>query len=327
LSLGERRELLSKKIYLVTGGAGYVGVDTVRRLVESRSATVHVLDNLVCGEHRLERLPRDEVVIHRCDIRDDASVSRVMSQLQPDVVIHLAAIHYIPACDAAPGLASSTNVAGTINLIAAVPRGTRFVFASTAAVYAPDDKAHDEDGSAIGPIDVYGLTKLHAEQFVRHFHSIGQIDGVIVRLFNVVGPGETNPHLVPAIIKQLASGDRRVRLGNLFPHRDYIDVRDASEGFIRLGDLPANGTEAAPITVNLGTGRSHAVGDVVKEIGRAASAELEVRQDLARIRAVDRPMLRASIANLRRLTGWQPSTSLSESLNRAWQERFTDGLG
>ncbi len=317
---------MALKTYLVTGGAGYVGVETVRQLVASGSARVHVLDNLACGEARLARLPVGELSLHRCDVRDAAAVERVVASASPDVIIHLAAIHYIPACDAAPGEAVATNVAGTVNLLNAARGRARFVFASTAAVYAPSEDEHDESRSAIGPVDVYGLTKLHGEQFLRHFHRAGHVDGVIVRLFNVVGPGETNPHLVPAIIRQLSGGKRQIKLGNLFPHRDYIDVRDAAEGFIRLARLPAAAADEEPIVANLGTGRTHAVVDVVKEIARAASLEIDVVQDPERIRAVDRPMLRAAITRLQRLTNWRPNGSLADSVRRAWLERSADGL-
>jgi len=145
-----------------------------------------------------------------------------------------------------------------------------------------------------------------------------------VRLFNVIGPGETNPHLVPAIIRQISRGERIVKLGNLFPRRDYIHIDDAAEGFIRLAQLQGHGPD--PLLSNLGTGRSFSVREIVDKIADAADVQLEVEQDPERIRTVDRPRLCASTQQLRALTGWVADTSVSDSLRAAWHSREADGF-
>lgn len=311
---------------LVTGGVGYVGRELVRQLILEGGNEIHVLDNLACGEHRLSRMDSRSFALHRTDIRDAGSVNKLLLELSPEVIFHLAAIHYIPACEASPGEAASINIAGTVNLLSAVRNGARFVFASTAAVYAPGDRAYTEGPENIGPVDIYGITKLHGEGFVQYFHKQGSIDGVIVRLFNVVGPGETNPHLVPAIISQIGRGERQVQLGNLFPQRDYIDVTDAAEGFRRLGAarVPRDGN--GPLVSNLGTGTSYAVREVVERIGASAQIALEIIQDPDRIRINDRPRLCASTKTLEAITGWSPKRTITESLQAAWNARVVDGL-
>lgn len=311
---------------MVTGGIGYVGRELVRQLTDAGGSEVHVIDNLACGEHRLAPMDSTGMILHRADIRDAASVKKIVRAARPEIVFHLAAVHYIPACEAAPGEATAINVAGTANLLDAIENGARFVFASTAAVYAPDDQPHAETADSIGPVDIYGITKLQGESFVRYFHERGKIDGVIVRLFNVIGPGETNPHLVPAIIGQIARGEHRVQLGNLFPKRDYIDVSDAAEGFRRLGASPAAKGNREPLISNLGTGNSYAVRNVVEQIGKSAQVTLEIVQDPARVRTNDRPLLCASTRRLESITGWRPRKSVAESLQAAWDARAADGF-
>jgi UDP-glucose 4-epimerase len=180
------------------------------------------------------------------------------------------------------------------------------------------------ESGGIGPVDIYGLTKLHAERYVEYFHQLGKIDAVIVRLFNVIGPGETNPHLVPSIIRQISRGERKVKLGNLFPKRDCIHVEDAAEGFIRLAHV--RGNHPVPLVSNLGTGRSYSVREIVDKIADAAAVQLEIEQDPASMRRNDRPVLCASTQLLHALTGWLPSTSVADSLRAAWKSREADGF-
>jgi len=309
---------------LVTGGAGYVGRALTARLLRESGVELHVLDNLASGEQRLRALDLTRLTVHRVDLRDAGAVGALMRALAPSVVFHLAAVHYIPACEAAPGDAVSINVSGTVNLLHSAIERPKFVFASTAAVYGPSERPHVENSDGIGPVDVYGLTKLQAERYVEYFHALGRIDAVIVRLFNVIGPGETNPHLVPAIIRQISRGERKVRLGNLFPKRDYIHVEDAAEGFVRLARVADK--PAAPLVSNLGTGQMFSVREIVDRIAAAAGVQLEIEPDPARMRTNDRPLLCASTQRLQALTGWLPGTSVSDSLRAAWNSRDADGF-
>lgn len=309
---------------LVTGGAGYVGRALVTRLSRETAADLHVLDNLASGEHRIRNDAFTRVTLHRVDLRDSTAVAALMRSVAPSLVFHLAAVHYIPACEAAPGDAVSINVAGTVNLLCSAVDRPKFVFASTAAVYTPSERPHLEGPDGIGPIDVYGLTKLQAEGYVEYFHRLGRIDAVIVRLFNVIGPGETNPHLVPAIIRQISRGERKVKLGNLFPKRDYIHVEDAAAGFMHLAQVPNRQT--APLVSNLGTGQSFSVQEMVDKIASAAGVQLEIEPDPSRVRNNDRPLLCASTQLLSALTGWVPATSAEDSLRAAWNSRGADGF-
>jgi len=211
------------KRVLVTGGAGFIGSHLSKYLI-NEGTEVLVVDNLFVG--REEFVP-DSAVFKRVDICS-GEIKNVIREFDSDIVIHLAAIHYIPYCNAYPEETFEVNVMGTRNLLEAVDSYTDFLFASSAAVYPPLDKPLTED--LYGPIDIYGKTKLIGEDVVRLMCK----KAIIARIFNVYGPNDLNPHLIPEIIRQVKDGKRKVRLGNLTPRRDYIHVDDVCRAIIAL---------------------------------------------------------------------------------------------
>jgi UDP-glucose 4-epimerase len=300
---------------LVTGGAGFVGKELVRALRDDHDVLVG--DRLRYGRPDWLTGDLDGFGFHEVDIRDAAATRALIDEFGPDVVVHLAAIHYIPECDDDPPLAVSTNVTGTVNLLAACPPGTRFVFASSGAVYRPDEAPHREFDSELGPADIYGITKLQGEEYVRAFAADHGLPSCIVRLFNVIGPGETNPHLLPAVVAQLREGPESIDLGNTWPKRDYIDVLDAAGGFaaVAVQDNP-EGIDCE--VVNLGSGQQYSVNEILDRMRSVLGLKFEVRQDPKRMRAVDRPFLGADISRIKESFGWSPAHSLDETLERTW---------
>lgn len=300
---------------LITGGSGFVGRALVRLL--SAQHEVLVFDALTFGRERFTPTELERIRLVEGDVRDTLAVAQTVARFAPEILIHLAAIHFIPHCERDPAAALAVNVAGTVNLLAAAPAGCRFVLASSGAVYRPDEAPHQEDASSLAPSDIYGLTKLQAEQFLRHFASAKGIAGVAARLFNVVGSGETNPHLLPDVAMQLKTGQREVRLGNLWPKRDYIHVEDAATGFAALA-LRGQVAPGEVIPVNLGTSRQHSVTEMLDHMRQAAGFDFHVILDPERARPVDRPFLAADIGRIRERFGWRPTRSIQDAVRDLW---------
>lgn len=299
---------------LVVGGGGFVGRELCRRLASSHC--VGVLDIFRYGQDRLELA---QVLPYIADIADAAKVAAVFADFEPEAVIHLAAVHYIPECEEDPVSAVRTNVVGTVNVLTACAPGCRFVFASSGAVYAPDVHPHVEAESLVAPSDVYGLTKMQAEQYVSYFARTRDLAAVSVRLFNVVGPGETNPHLVPEMVAQVRAGHREIALGNLWPRRSYLHVKDAAAGF-EAAALNGAIVPGAAATVNLGLPQAHSVSDIADKLVRISGRKFALRQDAARVRPVDRPVLAADHSKMTALFGWSPAYSLDQALEDIWRD-------
>jgi UDP-glucose 4-epimerase len=314
---------MSMRRILVTGGCGFVGSSLVRRLVGDGEADVVVLDDFSLGVPENVGQARDRVTFVQVDIRDQPAVLEAFTRVRPEAVFHLAAIHFIPACDADPKRCLDVNVAGTQSVLdgCAAAQVEAVVLASTAAVYAPDATAHGDDAT-VGPIDIYGMSKLWSEQLGALFHRSTGIPTGVARLFNVFGPGETNPHLIPAVIRQ-AERNSELRLGNLSTKRDYVFVEDVADGLIELERAVG---QHGRLTCNLG--REHAVDgfELVRAVGELLDRELRVVGDPARMRSSDRPLLLSDCSRARTLLGWSAGTSLRDGLGAALARPTASGV-
>jgi UDP-glucose 4-epimerase len=302
---------------LVTGGAGFIGSHLVGSLA-SRGYRVSVIDDLSRGSP--EWIP-SKTRLYEVDIRDDSSLVQAIADAKPDTVAHLAALHFIPAVDEAPQVAWDINVRGTQNLLSALRLSPvkRLLFASTAAVY-PDSTERLSEMSPVGPIDLYGRTKLAGERMVEEFHAETGTECVVARLFNVIGHRETNPHVVVEIIEQLAGGAPGLELGSLHTRRDFTDVRDVAEALYRLLHQAPPGYSV----FNVGSGRAVPVSEIVSACERVLGRRISVHTDPTRVRKVDREVLLADNSAIRAL-GWEPQWTLAETLTQLLESNMSNG--
>lgn len=300
---------------VVTGGNGYVGRRLCRALLDEHELCI--VDNLRYGKSRFSATEMGRMRLEAVDIRDLKPLRSIVADFAPEVIIHLAAIHFIPECENDPELAVSTNVLGTANVAMACPSGCRLIFASTGAVYRPETSPHHEETSIVEPADVYGWTKLQGEQYVRYFATQRKYPACIIRLFNVIGPGETNPHVLPEIVAQLKAGLSVLSLGNLEAKRDYVHVADVARGFARAvstGQLESGSTSI----VNLGSQEPYSVAQLLELLREVSLQDFRVEADPARMRPSDRPYLSADIDKIYRLFQWRPQLTIREALVDLW---------
>lgn len=296
---------------LVTGGAGFIGVPTVERLL-GQGHDVVVLDNFAVGSYqRLAHLGgHRNLDVVEVDLRDSAATKLAVAAVEPGVVIHLAAHHFIPFCVAHPAETIAVNVSGTQHLLDALlpVAPERIVFASTADVYSPAPVAHFEH-DATEPDNIYGMSKLMGERLMSlHHRRAPETDVVSVRFFNAVGAGETNPHLIPDILEFVRLGDE-LPLGNTDTRRDYIHTEDIAIALDRFANEPGGS-----FTVNLGTGVSWDARDIVHFIGQHLGRDLRISTDASKVRATDRPNLQANTRRLEMLLPGYRTKSLRETL-------------
>ncbi len=303
-----------KNNYLIIGGAGFIGSHLVD-VCYAAGKSVVVYDNFSLGKmQHLKNSPNVEIV--KGDILDSISLQECIDKFQPDIVFHLAAVHFIPACENNPSNALRINVEGTQNVLnACAGKNLKLIFTSTGAIYNPEISSALSETSEIKTGDIYGITKLTAEELVKYYVKKERGNAIIARLFNAVGPRETNPHLVPAIMDQLAQGNLLVELGNLYPKRDYIHARDIAEGLFAIAQI--NFTTKLEI-VNIGSGVEHTVEELVSLCGKASGKKITIESVENRRRKFDRANQLANIDKIKSLCGWAPKRSLSKALEEIW---------
>jgi UDP-glucose 4-epimerase len=309
---------------VVTGGCGFIGAHLCAHLAQAGEDIV-VVDDLSLGSPRnLEALDVGAVALRTVDIRDVESLTRLLRDLRPEKVIHLAAIHFIPLCESDPLNAIRTNVEGTQALLqacAAADSVRSVVLASSGAVYRPASGAHREL-DVLGPTDIYGHTKQWAEQLTRLFHSRTGIAVGVARIFNTFGPGETNPHFIPSVILQLMQGNT-VRVGSLSTRRDYVYVKDVVTALARLADVCR---ERGLLTCNIGREDAVQGSRIVELIARALGRDVKVVVDERRVRADDRPVLASDCRLAHSELDWHAQTGLEEGLEAALARPLGDGV-
>lgn len=296
---------MAKRV-LITGGAGFIG-SALSAHLQREGHEVFVLDDLSFGRRHLAAVPDDR--FFKVDIRDREGTSKVIEGVRPQWVLHLAAIHFIPYCNEHPVEAADINISGTINVLDACAKVEQVFVASTAAVYPVADGAMREEHPT-GPMDIYGITKLAAERIASDFHGRTGRPVIIGRFFNAFGPNETNPHLIPEIQRQILSGARTLKLGNLDPRRDFIHTEDMSRAMSALLEQGIGGCEV----FNIGRGIEYGVREIVAAFERQLGEKLTIETDPTRVRKVERLHLLADVSKLKHLTGWEPRWGIDEGV-------------
>lgn len=298
---------MAKRV-LITGGAGFIG-SALSAHLQGQGHEVFVLDDLSFGRRELAAVPDDR--FFRVDIRHREAVRRTMAEVRPDRLLHLAAVHFIPYCNAHPVEAADININGTIHVLDAAEAAhvSQVFVASTAAVYPIADGPMAEDHTT-GPMDIYGTTKLATEKLASEFHLRTGIPTTVGRFFNAFGPNETNPHLIPEIQRQVLAGARTLKLGNLEPKRDFIHTSDMSRAMGLLLDLEAPGYGV----YNIGRGIEYSVREIVQAFERQLGEPLAIEVDPTRVRKVERLHLLADVSRLKSATGWEPRWGIDEGV-------------
>jgi nucleoside-diphosphate-sugar epimerase len=297
---------------LVTGGAGFIGSNLARALLE-RGDEVRVLDNFSTGSRgNLDGL---EVDIVEGELR---SYERVHNAVRgTDVVFHLGALGSVPRSVQDPLTSSAVNVEGTLNvLLAARDEGVRrVVFSSSTSVYGSSRELPTREDAPSDPISPYGVAKLAAERYCISFSRVYEsFESVVLRYFNVFGerqsPFSQYAAVVPRFVTAIAAGEPIDVHGDGEQSRDFTYVGNVVDATLRAGSAEGASGEI----VNVAAGSPSSVNAIAETIGRILDKPVE-RRTLPP-RAGDIRDSWADLTKAERLLGYRPRVALEEGLRR-----------
>jgi UDP-glucose-4-epimerase GalE len=321
---------------LITGGAGYIGSHTARRLHE-KGHEVWVLDNLSTG-HRaavgaaLRTTPADDRLLVG-DLLDTPFVDHVFVERRIEAVVHFAASALVGESVRRPELYYRNNTVASLNLMDLMRRHGvgRFVFSSTCAVYGVPPRVPITEDETPSPINPYGNSKLAVEHAFRDHASAFGWGGVMLRYFNAAGAShdgtlgedhDPESHLVPLVIGAALQTRPPIQiLGTNYPTpdgscvRDYIHIEDIAEAHVLALEKVEPGSV---LCCNLGTGKGNSVREVIRAVEEVSGRPVPFTEGPPR--PGDPPVLVARADRAWTLLGWRPRyPELHGIIETAWR--------
>lgn len=302
---------MSKRRLLVTGSRGFVGRNLLTALRTERWSSQFTPVDFV-----------DPETGYGPDLRDQPAVCRAISAAEPHAVVHLAAIAAPRQAAQDPAAAWHVNTLGTFNLARAVldhAPDAQFIFAGSSEAYgASFNKADAPIGEAapLEPMSPYGATKAAADIMLRQMVHEG-LKATVFRPFNHTGPGQGTGFVVPAFAHQIASIEQGLqppvlKVGNLEAQRDFLDVRDIVEAYLRAAVSDDGASEKV---VNLSTGSPVSISWILHRLIEIGGVDAVVEVDPARYLPNTIPVMSGNNAEAKASLDWSPAISLDQTLH------------
>ncbi|HNS42995.1 MAG TPA: NAD-dependent epimerase/dehydratase family protein [Taishania sp.] len=302
---------------LITGGAGFIGSNLTKRLVEEGN-TVTVLDNLLRG-NKIDSTTFEKIKLIKGDVRDFDTVLNASKGC--DIIIHFAAILGVDIVADNPVETMDTEVIGTRNVVLAAQINNikKIMYASTSGIYGHSaiESALTEE-VLVDPRTSYAMAKRYNEIYLASHHEEKGIDAIAVRFFNVYGYNQDNRMVVPKFFEQALKNAPITVFGTGKQTRDFTYIDDTVEACVRL--LKVKGFHI----VNVANEHEWCIDDVANEIKAVTNSNSPIQLIDAPKKRYDYEVERrvGSSDKLFELTGYKPETSLNEGLKKIYKINY-----
>jgi len=307
---------------LVIGAAGFVGKYLIRHLQDlgydvSATKLPH------------ERIDGVSAAIYDLDILSKESITELLFMLRPDEIYHLAAQSSVSVAWGNPQMTIDVNIKGAVNLMDALRE--LFYKPRVMVIGSGEEYGHIRPGDTpiveetiLKPGNIYAATKACQNMIGRIYADAYDLELIMVRAFNHIGPGQSPIFVVSDFCRQVAeieAGKKEpvMYVGNLSARRDFTDVRDVVRAYALLAQHGIKGE-----TYNVGSGHAYAIREILDKIISRSTTEIRVETDPAKIRPVDVPVIEADITKLKEATGWEPEIPLEQTIEEVladWREQ------
>lgn len=300
---------------LITGIAGFAGSHLAElALAEGAEVFGTVLPG--SSEDNLAGI-RGKIETPACDLTTPGAAARVLREVRPDRVFHLAGASVVGSSWAQRAEVLRANLDGTFQLLEGLrAQPAPCLLVSSGEVYGPVPETDQPiaETQPLAPVSPYALSKACQELYAGYYARAEHLPIVIVRAFNHVGPRQGPGFVWSDIARQVAAIEKSVQppvleIGTADTRRDFTDVRDMVRAYWLLLERAAPGT-----IYNAASGRAVAIREIVERFLALAARLIEVRVTADRVRPVDLPLLLGDASRLRALSGWVPRIPLEQSL-------------
>ncbi len=304
--------VLAMRKAMIIGAAGFVGSYLIQYLKE---------DGMEVYATKLphEKIENEDARIFDLDILDREAIVSLLFEIRPDYIFHLAAQSSVGLAWKNPGLTIDVNIKGSVNVMDAVRElyyKPRVLLIGSGEEYGhikPGETPIGEE-NMIRPGNIYAATKVCQNMIGNIYAQAYDMELMMVRAFNHIGPTQAPMFVVADFCKQVAEIEQGLRkpvmyVGNLEAKRDFTDVRDVVRAYALLIKYGMPGE-----TYNVGSGYAISIREILDDIIALSPCDITVEVDANKLRPVDVPIIAADIAKIKELTGWEPRISLKQTI-------------
>lgn len=309
---------MNKKI-LVTGASGFAGSHLVEFLIENKN---HNIFGTYYSSNSLENLAKvkDKINLFKLDLTDQEQTNNLINKVKPDEVYHLAAFASAAGSFSSPTKTVVNNISSQLNLFEALKKNNlktaKILIVSSAEVYGdvdPKDLPINEE-TRLNPTNPYAVSKLTQDFLGKQYFLADNLNIVIARPFNHIGPRQSPDFVVSSFAKKIVEIEKGKRgavlpVGNLEAKRDFTDVKDVVLAYSLLMEKGKAGE-----AYNIGSGKSYKISEILEKLLKLANIKVSITQDKSLFRPIDNPNLVCNFNKLRSLTGWEPKIGIDQTL-------------
>lgn len=317
-----------KKI-LITGITGFVGSHLAEFLLKHKNIKIYGIIRWRSKTENIDNI-KDKLKLYECDIRDASSVRKVMGEIKPDVIFHLSAQSFVPASWNAPAETLITNILGELNIFEACRNlkiNPHIQIAGSSEEYGMVYKQElpVKETNPLRPLSPYAVSKVGQDLLSYQYFMSYKINMIRTRAFNHTGPRRGEVFAESNFAKQIALIENGMQepviyVGNLEAKRDYTDVRDIVEAYwlavkkCKLGEV-----------YNICSRKAYSIRTVLDILLSFTDAKVKIKNDPARMRPSDVPILIGDNSKFMRQTGWAPKIPFKQTLKdllQYWREKI-----